>query len=225
MMNEGLSLADIAAVTGNNDGLGGNNGWWILIILFALFGGWGNRGGYGSGGGVMDGYILNSDMGRLEQKMDGINNGICSLGYDQLAQMNGINQNVSNNGFGIQSAINNAQNAIATQLNGMAAQNAQCCCENKALFADLNYNLATQSCQTRQAIADNTRAVLDAIQAQTIAAKDEKIADQASKIQALQLAASQAAQNNYLIGQLRPQPVPAFNVPAPWNYGFGTTIA
>lgn len=173
----------------------------------------------------MDGYILNSDMGRLEQKMDGINNGICSLGYDQLAQMNGINQNVSNNGFGIQSAINNAQNAIAMQLNGMAAQNAQCCCENKALFADLNYNLATQSCQTRQTIADGTRAVLDAIQAQTIAAKDEKIADQASKIQALQLAASQAAQNNYLIGQLRPQPIPAFNVPAPWNYGYGTTFA
>lgn len=45
------SLADIAAVTRNNDGndgWGGNNGWWILIILFALFG-WG-RGGYGYGG-------------------------------------------------------------------------------------------------------------------------------------------------------------------------------
>ena len=47
------SLADIAAVTDKNDGLGGSmgGGFWIfaLIILFAMmgngFGGWGNRGG------------------------------------------------------------------------------------------------------------------------------------------------------------------------------------
>lgn len=31
------SLADIAAVTGNNkDGWGDGNGWWVLIILFAI---------------------------------------------------------------------------------------------------------------------------------------------------------------------------------------------
>lgn len=44
------SLSDIAAVTKNSDnGWGDGNGWWILIILFALFGwggnGWGNNGG------------------------------------------------------------------------------------------------------------------------------------------------------------------------------------
>lgn len=39
--SNGPSLADIAAVTGNrnNDGFGEGNGWWILIILFAIFGG------------------------------------------------------------------------------------------------------------------------------------------------------------------------------------------
>lgn len=36
------SLSDIAAVTkdGNGDGWGNGNGWWVLIILFAIFGGW-----------------------------------------------------------------------------------------------------------------------------------------------------------------------------------------
>lgn len=40
------SIADIAAVTdGNrNSGWANGDGWWALIILFALFGGWG-RGG------------------------------------------------------------------------------------------------------------------------------------------------------------------------------------
>ena len=46
MFNSSPSLADIAAVTGGNrnDGAWGDGGWWVLIILFALFGGWG---GYG----------------------------------------------------------------------------------------------------------------------------------------------------------------------------------
>lgn len=43
MFNSSPSLADIAAVTGGNrnDGAWGDGGWWVLIILFALFGGWG----------------------------------------------------------------------------------------------------------------------------------------------------------------------------------------
>lgn len=55
--------------------------------------------------------------------------------------------------------------------------------------------------------------------AQRIEAKDAKIAEQAATINALHLSASQAAQNNYLLQQLRPSPVPAFNVPAPYAFG------
>ena len=49
-MNEGVSLADIAAVTDKNDGMfsGGNGGMWIfaLLILLLIGGGgfFGNRG-------------------------------------------------------------------------------------------------------------------------------------------------------------------------------------
>jgi hypothetical protein len=39
MFNSSPSLADIAAVTGGNrnDGAWGDGGWWVLIILFALW--------------------------------------------------------------------------------------------------------------------------------------------------------------------------------------------
>ena len=50
--NSGYSLSDIAAVSGRNgeDGFfGGNNGWWIIFLLF-LFAGWGGN-GFGFGGG------------------------------------------------------------------------------------------------------------------------------------------------------------------------------
>jgi hypothetical protein len=47
----GYSLADIAAATGtnrNNDGMFGDNGWWIILVF--LFAGWGGRGFGGFGG-------------------------------------------------------------------------------------------------------------------------------------------------------------------------------
>jgi hypothetical protein len=49
----GYNLSDIAAATrGNgNDGMFGDNGWWIILLF--LFAGWGGRGfgGFGGGGG------------------------------------------------------------------------------------------------------------------------------------------------------------------------------
>ena len=214
------SLSDIAAVTGNNNGFGDGNGWWVLIILFAIFGGWGNNGlGYG-GGGAQEGYVLATDFATIERKLDGVNNGICSLGYDQLAQMNGINTNIMT-----------AASNLSAQLNAMSANEQACCCATQNLitsgFADLNYNLATQECNTRQAVANasreiidndnaNYRALNDRLTAMEMAAKDDKIASLSEKVSALNLAASQAAQNNYIIGQLRPAPVPAYTVANPY---------
>ncbi len=195
----GLSLSDIAAVT-NNDGIGGNNGWWILIILFALFGGWGN-GSYGSAG-AANNYVLGSDFatiqrqlsdgfGATEGKLDSISNGICSLGYDQLSQMNGINTNISNLGYQLQ----------------------QCCCENKQAIAQVRYDMATGNNAITNAINTaaqqimqndnaNYRQLHDENVAIQMAAKDDRIAALTAQINALNLAASQQAQNAYLISQL-----------------------
>jgi len=47
----------------------------------------------------------------------------------------------------------------------MAADNAACCCETQRAiergFAETNYNMATQACDTRRAIADSTRDIID----------------------------------------------------------------
>lgn len=231
------SLSDIAAVTNGNDGFGGNNGWWLLIILFAIFGGWGNAGWGGYGGGIQENYVLTSDFSQLsrqisdaygmtERKLDGINNGLCSGFYENARMTDSVNTN------------------ILTSTNAIQSQLAQCCCDTKGLIADVNYNLATQAnnvtnainsgfCQTNFNAQNNTRDIVDSQNAGTRAildklcqmesnAKDEKIADQAQKISSLQLAASQAAQNSYLVDKLGyRQPVPAFNVPAPWYTSCG----
>ena len=124
----------------------------------------------------------------------------------------------------------NQQAAFMQQLNAMQMQQANCCCETREAIQGVNYNLATQACDTRQTIQNgtrdiienqnaNARAVLDALTAQRIEAKDAKIAEQSQQIFAAQLAASQAAQNNYLLNQLRPVPIPAYQSCNPWASG------
>lgn len=230
------SLADIAAVTRNNDGdgFGGNNGWWVLIILFALFGGWGN-GGYGNGGqgqyytdaAVQRGF----DTQTIVSKLDGINSGICSLGYDQLAQMNGINTNIMQSAFGIQQAINSDTVANMQNTNALSRQLADCCCDNRAAIKDLQYNLATQNCATNNNIHQTGDAI---IQSQTAgfnmlnqSIKDgfcnmemremqRENADLRQRLNNCDRDSALQGTASYIINSVRPTPIPAWPVQNPW---------
>ena len=244
MFSNGVSLADIAAVTGNNrdnDGMWGNGAWWIVILLIFGWGGFGNN-GWGNGMGSTAAAYTDSAIQRgfdnqaVISKLDGINNGICSLGYDQLAQMNGINTNILQTGFGIQQAINadtvsgmQNTNAIQSTLTNMAAQNASCCCETQRQiergFADTNYNMATQACQTRQAIADSTRQVIDFLtqdKIATLTAENNDLRRAASQDrQNALLTTAMTAQTNQIINAVNPTAIPAYVVPNPNAYAYG----
>ena len=232
------SVADIAAVTDNNrnSGWGMDGGWWAIIILFALFG-WG-RNGFGFGGNAggcgCDGACATvGDVQRgfdnqgVTNKLNGLENGLCSLGYDQLAQMNTINQNISTTGFGIQQAITNMGIANMQDTNALSRQLADCCCENRAAIAQVRYDMAANACAVTNTIqsaardiADNQnanyRALHDEIVAIRMEDKNAQIAALQSQVQALNLAQSQANQNQYLINTLRPCPVPAYISCNPW---------
>lgn len=217
MSFESMSPADIRAVVGDEGFGNGNNGFWWIIILFLLCG-WG-RGGYGAGGGDSVRDYLQTDVATLERKMDSITNGLCDGFYTNAQLINGVNQNITN------AQINEMQNANAIQ-----AQLAQCCCGNKAAIADVKYEMGSGFCQTnynnsnntRDIIANqdaNARAILDALNKQALDAKDQRIAEQAQMISSLQLSASQARQNEYIIDRLQPKmPIPAFSVPNPYSY-------
>ena len=240
MFNNGVSLADIAAVTGNNrnnDGMWGDGAWWIVILLIFGWGGFGGNGwgGNGAGNGYTDAAIQRGfDNQTVVSKLDGISNGICSLGYDQLAQMNGINTNILQTGFGIQQAINadtvsgmQNTNAIQSTLTNMAAQNASCCCETQRQiergFADTNYNIATQACETRQAIADSTRQVIDFLtqdKIATLTAENNDLRRAASQDrQNALLTTAMTAQTSQILDAVRPTPVPAYPAASPCGLG------
>ena len=199
-------------------GFGGENGWWVILFIILLFG-WG-RNGYGNNNGsVMDGYVLASDFATVERKLDAVNNGIC----DSTFALN----NAINGGFATAELSRaNQQAALMQQLNAMQMQSQECCCENRAAIAQVRYDMATQACDTRNTVNTAARDIIDNQNQNSRAILDfltqNKMRDLESANQELRLAASQAAQNNYLISQLRPCPTPAYITCNPWagsSYG------
>ena len=209
---KGYNLSDIAAVTGNRggDGMFGDNGWWIILLF--LFAGWG-RGFGGFGGGGYDAAPATQadvraavDQQTLISKLDQQTYGLADSTY-------ALNNAITNGFHGVDTAICTLGYNMQGGFNALGHQISDCCCETgRAIergFAETNYNLATQACDTRRAIEDSTRSILDFL-------TNDKIATLAAENQSLKFAASQAAQNAYLVGELRPCPVPAYTVSNPY---------
>ena len=238
-----MPVAPTGMTGGGWGGFGGDNGWWIIILFLAIFCGWGGNGnGFGNNGrnsgGVVDGYVLASDFSNIERKIDSVNQGLCDGFYQQAQLVNGTNMAMANGFAQAELSRCNQQAALMQQLNNMAMQAQECCCENRAAIAQVRYDMATQACDTRNTVQNTTRDIIDAMNcgfrsidqrltAQELAAKDAKIAEQNQQLFGYQLAASQAAQNNYLVSTLRPSPSPAYIVANPYccnsgyNYGCG----
>lgn len=215
-MTDGLSASDIALLNGsernNRDGFGDGNGWWIILFFLCMFG-WGGRGfgGFGGNSGsgsAVDGYVLTSDFSNIERKIDGVNTGLCDGFYTQAQLVNGVNMNIMQGNNAIQSqlaqcccdireGISGINYNIATQACGIGRQ-------IESGFAQTNYNMAAQNCQTLQAIDKVGDRVIDYL-------ANEKMQSLRDENQALRLAASQQAQNNYLVDQLGQKcPIPAY---------------
>ena len=179
--------------------------------------GWGNN---GNSGGVVDGYVLTSDFANVERKIESVNQGLCDGFYQQAQLVNGTNMAMANGFAQAELSRSNQQAALMQQLNAMQMQAANCCCENRAAIAQVRYDMATQACDTRNTVQNATRDIIDANNQNSRAILDfltqSKLSDLQAENQGLKLAASQAAQNSYLVSQLRPSPIPAYTVQNPY---------
>ena len=227
-------IAAVTGRNGNGDGMFGDNGWWIILLF--LFAGWGRGfGGFGGGfdgGGLpcatqadvraaVDQQTL---ISKLDQQTYGLADSTYALNNTMVNGFHGVDNAICTLGYNIQSGMNNISHQIS-----------DCCCENgRAMergFADLNYNIATQSCETRRAICDSTRDIIDANNAGVRSILDfltqDKIATLTAENQSLKFAASQAAQNAFITANQEAQtaelirrlgrdcPIPAYVVPNP----------
>ena len=220
-----LTMPVTPTSSGGSNGFGwGDNGalWLIVLFLFIFAGGWGNGFGNNGGGsgGVVDGYVLTSDFANVERKIDGVNDGLCNGFYQQAQLVNGTNMAMANGFAQAELSRSNQQAALMQQLTAMQMQNQECCCENRAAIAQVRYDMATQACDTRNTVNTAARDIIDNQNQNSRAILDfltqSKLQDLQSENQGLKLAASQAAQNSYLVSQLRPSPIPAYTVQNPY---------
>lgn len=229
--------------SGYNNGFGFGNGWEGLIglaLVAGLFGGWGNGGfgfggGRGYGAGIGENYVLATDFATIERKLDSVNSGICDATF-------ALNNTINNGFFGVQNSLTQGFSGLNTAIMqgdyALSSQLADCCCKTQRAIDGVNYNMATNTCAITNAINTgvrdivdnqnaNYRAIHEELIANKIEAKNERIAEQQAQITALQLKASQEAQNAYLLRELKPCPSAAYIVPNPnccYNYnvtGFG----
>lgn len=214
---------------------------WIVVLFFimVLFLGRGNNNGNG-GGGVAPNYVLSSDFSNIERKIDGVNQGLCdgfyAMNTGMLNGFAGVNQTISNGFSAAEVARCNAQMTFMQQFFALQQQIAECCCNNREAISQVRYDMATQDCATRNQIQTSTRDIIDALNCglrgidqrltnQELAAKDARIAEQDRQLFLASLGRSQATQSNELMSYVaaqfaryNPQPVPAYDVPAPYPY-------
>lgn len=200
--NTAPSVADIAAVTGRDGFANGDGFAYILIILFALFGGngfgWGNRGSNP----VTEADLcsansfseLKNQVGRMNDQQAAIarqtDNAICQLGYQDLDHFSQLG-NIVQQGFG------------TTQ-----SQLAQCCCNIERGIDSVNYNGAMNTAAIQKTVTEQTQKVLDTM-------CGNRMADMQSQINQLQL-------NQALCGVVRYPQTFAYNAgPSPFC-GCGT---
>lgn len=246
MFNTNETPFTMPVVPATNGGYG-NNGWgdggwlWFIVVIFAIFGGWGNGfGGFGNGGGgALQGYATQADIQRgfdnsaVISKLDGITNGLCDGFYAVQTGMNGINTNIMQTGYGIQQAINADTIANMQNTNALQAQLSDCCCQNREAIAQVRYDMATNACALQNTMNSNTRDIIDSQNAGTRAILDylcnEKIATLQAENNDLRRAASQdrqsallttamASQTQQIINAVNPAPIPAYQVPNPNVY-------
>lgn len=230
---------------------GGDGAWWIILFFIFAWGWGGFGGGYGANGGGINGSAGQGALTRGDLCMDmsfqdvksgvqnlddavrlgfsNLNSTICNQQYDTARMITGLEGTV-------QGGFNATNVAMLQGFNAIQAQAADCCCKTQSGIEGLKYTIASEDCATRSAISTgirdvidnqnaNARAVLDKLTAQELAAKDAQIQAQNQQIFGLQLAASQTAQNQYLVNQLRPCPVPAYITCNPYTASYGVGLA
>lgn len=221
---------------GNNQGANNGNGGGCAMPAYIP---------YPVGGAAFQGGLTRADLcsefnfNGLENGVRGISQGICdstfALNNTIVNGFNGVGNAICNLGYEQAQLHNATQVALMQGFNAAQAQAADCCCKTQTNIMQLGNQVERGFCQTNfndqanttaiiQNAHNDTDRVLAKLDAMEMARKDETIFALREKLSAADLAASQAAQNNYLISQLRPCPQPAYLTCNPFTgqtYAYG----
>ena len=172
-----------------NGGMGGSGdfggGWWLILFLIVLMGGWGNGfGGFGGGNGGAFPWIMNGqaqgysdvqrgfDQNAIMTGLSGIQGAINTGFGDVQLGIAGINQNICATGNNITGAVRDGFYGAEISANGRAMANMQQLfgvqtaisgvgTGTQAGLADLKYTIASEACATRAASNADRQMIMD----------------------------------------------------------------
>lgn len=154
-------------------------------------------------------------------------------GFDNSAvigKLNGLENGLCDGFYAINTGLLNGFAGVNMNICNLSHEISDCCCATQKSISDLTYNLATSTCDIKNAIQDSTNRVIDYLTTEKISSL--QLENQALKFQASQsaqnafISANQEAQTAELIRRLGRDPVAAYVVPNPYgcyntNYGCG----
>lgn len=223
MTENGISLADIAAVTRNNEDEGmmnwANNPFIYLVwmMMARMFGGWGFGGPDGGVATAAGQHATQADIQRafdtntITNKLDGITNGLSDGFY-------AVNTGMLNNFNGIQRDLCQGFNTVSAGINENRFAQQQCCCQMERGLDSVNYNNARNTCDITNAIHSEGEATRALINANTVQELRDKLEQRDREIMSRDFQLSQLSQNQTLINALKPCPIPAYLVAgSPYN--------
>ncbi len=230
----------------NDGMFGNDWAWIIILLLFGYggrgFGGFG--GGYGAGAGygapcatqadvraAVDQQTLISKIDQqtygladsftalnntLTNNFRGIDNAICTLGYQNQAGVNALSAQLAQCCCDTRYAIGEVNTGIERTGWNISKQISDCCCDVEKMNLQSRFDAQAYNCNTLQAIDKLGDRIIDYM-------SNEKVQALRDENQALRLAASQAKQNEFLISKLGDKcPEPAYIVQPPQQVTFPT---
>ncbi|MCQ2282387.1 MAG: hypothetical protein MJZ99_07165 [Bacteroidales bacterium] len=195
---------------------GGSCFMWVILLLFLGGGmggfGWGNRAGNVA---TTQDVAASQMFGQVDSGIRGLAAGQANIAYDNLKQSADSNMMVAGGFANLTAAL--AENRFAQQ---------NCCCETNRNIDGVKYEMAQQTQTITMNDQMNTQKILDKLCMMEANAKDARIQQLTSDLQAAQLTLAQGVQTQNIIGALRPYPVPAYPVTSPYvGINYGTTFA
>lgn len=156
----------------------------------------------------------------LNNNFRGIDNAICTLGYQNQAGVNALSAQLAQCCCDTRAAIQDNTTSGVMNTNTLSRQISDCCCDIEKMNMQNRFDAQAYNCNTLQAIDKLGDRIIDYM-------SNEKVQALRDENQALRLAASQSAQNAYITASQEAQtaelirrlgrdcPVPAYVVPNP----------
>lgn len=152
----------------------------------------------------------------LNNNFRGIDNAICTLGYQNQAGVNALSAQLAQCCCDTRYAIGEVNTGIERTGWNISKQISDCCCDVEKMNLQSRFDAQAYNCNTLQAIDKLGDRIIDYM-------SNEKVQALRDENQALRLAASQAKQNEYLISRLGDKcPEPAYIVQPPQQVTFPT---